>query len=374
MPWRKVTVMSQRTEFVIFAKVEGCNRSELCRRYGISRKTGYKWISRFCVEGTEGLSDRSRRPLDSPRKTSDEVVQAVLNIRKNHPAWGARKIHARLNAMGVVGVPAPSTITGILKRHGFINPENSVKHKAWQRFEAEAANDLWQMDFKGQFEAAEGPCHPLTVLDDHSRYSLGIQACKNQTDNTVREQIRQIFSCYGLPRRILVDNGSPWGSDAQHPYTALTVWLMRLGIIVSHSRPYHPQTLGKDERFHRSLKAEVVQYCKGLSFDECQRRFDEWRDIYNFYRPHDSLNMNVPANRYQISPRRFDGETPSIDYSPDDHVRKVYEGGKISFSNREFRVGKGFKGQYIALRPTQTDGILDVYFCNQKIKQIHLSD
>jgi transposase InsO family protein len=267
-------------------------------------------------------------------------------------------------------VPAASTITAILHRHGRIDPEESVKHKAWRRFEARAPNDLWQMDFKGHFAAGDGRCHPLTVLDDHSRYALGLEACDNEQTGTVKERLTRIFRRYGLPRELLVDNGSPWGLDGGHPYTSLTVWLLRLGLRVIHSRPYHPQTLGKDERFHRTLGSELLKYCQGLPLARCQQRFDDWRLIYNLERPHEALEMAVPASRYRVSSRSFPERLPPVEYGPGDAVRKVQSEGWISFRGREFRLSKAFRGECVALRPTSSDGIWEVVFCDQKITQI----
>lgn len=373
MPWKAITIMSQRKEFVALASAENANISELCRRFDISRKTGYKWIERFRAEGDPGMAERSRRPKSTPVITPEEMERAVVRVRKRHCSWGGRKICKRLKDLGWQGVPAPSTITDILKRKGLLDPRESGKHQAWQRFEAEAPNDLWQMDFKGHVPVADGRCHPLTVLDDHSRYSLGIQACSNERDQTVRNQLVTIFRRFGMPKRLLVDNGSPWGSanpDAR--YTALTVWMMRIGITVVHSRPYHPQTMGKDERFHRTLKAEVLQYCSHLNIADCQKRFDEWRNIYNYERPHESLLLEVPGSRYRPSNRSYTEELPPIEYGPDDTVRKVDQ-GRISFHCRRLRISKAFNGDYIALRPTNTDGVYDVMFCNHKIDEIDLT-
>lgn len=374
MPWKLVTIMSQRKEFVRLAMQEGANLSALCKGFGISRKTGYKWIKRFRESGDAGLPDRSRKPHRSPKRTVPGIEKEVIEVRRANPTWGSRKIRSRLQVRGQIETPAASTITAILHRHGLIDPEEAAKHKAWQRFEAEAPNDLWQMDFKGHFPASRGRCHPLTVLDDHSRYSLGLEACGDERDLTVRERLRIMFARYGLPLRILVDNGSPWGSDREHPHTRFTVWLMRLGIKVSHSRPYHPQTLGKDERFHRTLKAEVLHSCQGLDLSACQRKFDDWRFRYNHERPHEALGMAAPVSRYRQSLRSFPTTLPPIEYGPGDWVRKVVEGGFIFFRNRAYRIGKAFTGEHVALRPTLTDGIIDVYFGTHKIAQINLRD
>ena len=372
MPWKEVTAMSLRLEFVRLALTEGANVAQLCRRFGVSRKTGYKWMERFLAEGAQGLANRSRRPRTSPRRTEPGMADAVLDVREEQPAWGGRKIRKVLENRGWANVPAASTITTILKRYGQIDPAESVKHTPWQRFEAEAPNALWQMDFKGHFPVAEGRCHPLTVLDDHSRYSLGLRACANEHTLTVRGHVEALFRHYGLPLTMLVDNGPPWGADARHRYTPLTVWLIRQGVEVVHSRPGHPQTLGKDERFHRSLKAEVVQYCIGLSLEACQKRFDAWRDIYNFHRPHEALRMKVPADRYRPSDRPYREQPPAVEYGADDAVRRVQQGGWISYRGQEYSVPKAFRGERVAVRPTITDSLMDVYYGHQRIAQIDL--
>lgn len=374
MPWKELTPMSQRKEFVNLALTDGANMARLCRRFEISRKIGYKWLARYGEAGEAGLADRSRRPHHSPGETREALVAGVLALRAAHPAWGGRKIRARLQVQGWTQVPAASTITAILHRHGLIAPEESAKHKAWRRFEAEAPNDLWQMDFKGHFEAAGGRCHPLTVLDDHSRYALGLEACADERRHTVQQRLTAIFRRYGLPRKMLMDNGPPWGTEGQADYSALTVWLLRLGVKVGHSGPYHPQTLGKDERFHRTLKAEVLQYCRGLELARCQARLDAWRLVYNLERPHEALGMAAPVSRYRESHRSFPAQLPALEYGPGDLVRKVSIIGEITFRNRSFRMGKAFRGETVALRPTVTDSLWEVYFGQHRIARINLRE
>jgi transposase InsO family protein len=366
--------MSQRKEFIKLAMVDGANLARLCQGFNISRKTGYKWLARYLGGGEVGLQDRCRRPRASPWVTPPEMEAAVLGVREAHPAWGGRKIRARLQALGFEAVPAASTITAILHRHGKIDPAEALKHRAWQRFEAQAPNDLWQMDFKGHVAMAQGRCHPLTVLDDHSRYALGLEACADERTATVKERLTRIFRRYGLPRKMLMDNGSPWGADWEHPYTPLTVWLLRLGLRVIHARPYHPQTLGKDERFHRTLKAEVLTYCQGLELPQYQPRFDAWRQIYNLERPHEALGLAVPASRYLVSPRRFQETLPPLEYGPGDQVRKVQAEGWISFRGQDLHLGRAFRGEVVALRPTSSDGVWEVVFCSQRITKIDLKN
>ena len=370
MPWRQVTPMSEKREFISLAEREGANISRLCRYFQVSRKTAYKWLKRYEREGAMGLKDRSRRPRRSPGQTPPVLQDAVLRLREAHPAWGGRKIRARLQQLGWATVPAASTITAILRRQGLIDPAESGKHQAWQRFEAERPNDLWQMDFKGHFAAATGRCHPLTVLDDHSRYALGLEACADERRKTVRERLTAIFRRYGLPRRMLMDNGPPWGTEGQADYSVLTVWLLRLGVEVGHSRPYHPQTLGKDERFHRTLEAELLQYCRGLGLGVCQQRFEAWRQTYNLERPHEALGLAPPVSRYRESPRSFPETLPEWEYGPGDQVRKVQAEGWFSFRGREFHVSKAFRGQALALRPSLRDGVWDVFFGPHRLGQI----
>lgn len=373
MPWQEVSTMSLRKEFIMLANQESANVSELCRRFEISRKTAYKWLSRFDETGHEGLRDRSRRPHRSNRRTPQSVEQRVLSLRDAHPAWGGRKIKRRLEDLGHTALPSVSTLTEILRRHGRLDSAESAKHTAWQRFEHDAPNRLWQMDFKGHFAIGAGRCHPLTVLDDHSRYALRLEACGNQQGNTVQAKLTEAFRRYGIPERMTMDNGSPWGSDIEHPYTPLTAWLMRLGIRVSHSRPYHPQTQGKDERFHRTLDVEVLRGNVFHDLSHCQRRFDQWRHVYNLERPHEAIGMAVPASRYRQSERSFPETLPPIEYGQDDIVRKVQAKGAIHYRGGIIKVSKAFHGYPVALRSTNEEGRMQVYFCQQCIAKVDLS-
>ncbi len=373
MSWKEVSIVSLRKEFVMLAISNNSNIRELCSSYGITPRTGYKWLRRFKAQGEEGLADHSRRPVHSPSQTPPDIEQAVLDVRTKHPAWGGRKIRAYLLARGHERLPSPSTITAILKRHGGIDPQEAAKHSPWQRFEHEAPNKLWQMDFKGHFPISSGRCHPLTVLDDHSRFALGLEACGDERGETVKERLTAIFRRYGLPERILADNGGPWGYDGDHPYTSLSIWLLRLDIGVSHGRAYHPQTQGKDERFHRTFKAEVLKDYSFIDLQGCQKAFDSWRDIYNLERPHEALKLATPASRYRLSPRSFPEVLPAIEYGPDDVVRKVQDQGRISFRGRRFGIGKAFIGSPVALRPTLDDHIWEVFFCHHKVATIDLN-
>jgi transposase InsO family protein len=379
MPWKESTLMSERQAFIAQALQPGANVSQLCRVYGISRKTGYKWLARFADKGKAGLADRSRRPQHSPRQSQAELERLVVSARQQFPSWGGRKLKRYLENQGQQDVPAASTITAILRRHGYLDETESAKRRAWQRFEREQPNELWQMDFKGDFDCGDGShCYPLTILDDRSRYLLGVFACANQQRETVKGHLTSVFRQYGLPQCILTDNGPPWGTETppyqpRRTYTRLGVWLLRLGISITHGRPAHPQTQGKLERLHRSLNEEVLQRSSLAHLAHCQSAFDAWRTIYNTLRPHEAHQLNVPADYYTPSPRPFPDLVPDIDYPSADQVRRVQKDGVISFRGRRWRVGKAFAGHPVALRhdPLQ-DGVFAVYFCQTIIHSLDI--
>lgn len=326
-----------------------------------------------CQQGRAGLADRSRRPHASPHQTAPALEHAVVALRQAHPCWGGRKLSRRLQDLGHPAL-APSTITAILHRHDLITPAASAAATPWQRFEHAAPNDLWQMDFKGPFPTSAGPCHPLTVLDDHSRFNLGLRACADQRTTTVQAQLTAIFRHYGLPVRLNVDNGAPWGAPSQPgQLTTLGMWLVRLGIRLSFSRPYHPQTNGKDERFHRSLKAEVLNGRHFATHGQAQAAFDHWRGIYNRQRPHEALQLATPVTRYRVSPRAYPEQLPAIEYGPHDTVVTVKWLGEIRFRGRRFKVSAPLRGYPVAIRPEgQNEGLYEVFFVHHKLMQIDL--
>jgi transposase InsO family protein len=372
MPWQESSVMELRQEFVALAQQEGVRLAELCRRYGISRKTGYKWLARAAA-GEPDWSDHSRRPHTSPRITAPAIEAAVLALRDAHPAWGGRKLHHALARQGVVQpVPAPSTITAILRRHDRLAPSERPVH-AWQRFEHAAPNALWQIDFMGQPDLPLDKVHPLTVLDDHSRFALVVAACRQETAEVVRAHLSWAFGRYGLPQRILADNGAPWGTAAAGGLTALEAWWLQLGIEVSHGRPAHPQTQGKLERLHRTMWAEVKGIRDLPDLATAQARFDAWRAGYNHQRPHEALGYAVPADRYRPSPRPFPDSAPPIVYGPDDAVRRVSKPGRISFRGREVFISHGLIGQPVAIRPTEVAEVYAVWFCQRQVAVIDLA-
>src|SRR5512143_2256576 len=290
MPFRERSIVLEREEFCRLASDVGANFRALCRGWGISPTTGYKWLGRWQSTGRPGLADRPRRPQRSPARCEASVEEQILAVRREHPAWGGRKIRHVLVKAGFAAVPAASTITAVLRRHGLLDGPRAGMARAYQRFEREHPNELWQMDFKGHFATAQGRCHPLTVLDDHSRYALVLSACANEQGETVRERLEQAFRRYGLPQRILTDNGPPWGAAGVEAHTPLTVWLLDLDV---------------------------------ANLADCHAAFDTWREVYTPRRPHEALEMKTPIDRYPPSSRSMPATIEPPDYDQKLAVRKV---------------------------------------------------
>ena len=375
MPWKESTAMEERKRFIQEAKTGSTTLTRLCQQFGISRQTGYKWLKREREEGEQGLQDRSRKPKSSPLQSPAEVEAEVIRIRDKHPVWGGRKIRKIMEREGKVPVPSASTITAILRRYHRIDLEESRKREAFIRFEYDEPNQLWQMDFKGHFRLLDGEyCHPLTIVDDHSRFLVGLKACPNERALTVQKQLSQVFEQYGLPQRILTDNGSPWGDEKESPFTFLTTWLMQLGVDVIHSRAYHPQTNGKNERFNRTLLEEVIARQGFENLDEAQAFFDQWSTVYNTYRPHEALNFEVPSSRYEPSKQCFPSSLPLAEYGPLEIVRKTDRKGVFTYEGHKLRLEKAFPSKEVVIRPAKAAGVIEVYFYNNKIARFDLRE
>jgi transposase InsO family protein len=313
------------------AQQPGVHVAELCRRFEISPKTGYKWINRYRQHGEAGLLDQFRRPLNSPSSSLPALEPAVLALHETYPAWGSRKLRSLLP--DTVVRPHHSTIEAILRRHGRpLRYGTRPDTRAPSRFEREAPNELWQIDFKGHFAlfGQSARCHPLTLLDDHSRFALCLADCADEQRQTVQQQLIRVFRRYGLPRRITSDNGPLWGALARAGLSALQAWLMCLGIRVSHSKPYHPRTQGKLERFHQTLKRELL---------------------------HDA-HFTYPET------------LPPVEYEPGERVLKVRSKGQIHLKGRAVFISEGLAGEYVAVRPANQDGFLDIIFINKTVRQI----
>lgn len=371
MPWKEETVENQRGTFVRRANEAGCNFSALCREFQITRKTGYKWLERY--RSGETLSDQSKAPLHHPLKTSREVEELILSVRSNHPTWGARKILRHLADKGNTGLPVPSTATSILKRNGFIPPEESARHTAFQRFVRDAPNDLWQMDFKGHFAMMDGNrCHPLTVKDDHSRNLLCLDAYDNERWENVKGSLNRIFLHNGLPNAILCDNGAPWG-DNHGGYTPFELWMMQMDVLPIHGRPLHPQTQGKEERFHRTLNEDLLKRIPIRDLAHAQQLFDSYRMEFNTERPHSALNLDVPAKHYRKSLRKLPDVLKEPEYDVGKTLRKVNCKGYISIRNHRYYLSETFAGRYMELLP-QDGNTIAVCYGNFVVARIDLDE
>jgi transposase InsO family protein len=374
MPWKDQSLVTIRREFVTRATQEGVNMTVLCRQYGISRKTGYKWRHRgaAATETETALADQPRTPHQQPRRTAAEMEAAVVAMRDRYPTWGGRKLEVKLRERGLVGVPRPSTITAILQRHGVIAPR--VRHPpATRRFEHALPHDLWQMDFMGHRDlVVAGRVHPLTILDDHSRVLLSLSACPHERLDLVWQLLTACFARYGLPRAILTDNGPPWGTSGEQGITRFDAWLVRLGIELWHGRPYHPQTQGKVERIHETISVEVFGTRTFRDLPMAQAVFDAFRMTYNTERPHEALGYAVPMSRLAPSPRLLPDALPVPVYAPDDAVRRVRSQGAIGFANRSWFISRGLIGEDVAVRPTVREGCFTVHFWHRQVGQIDL--
>jgi transposase InsO family protein len=360
MPWQECSVESERMAFVVAAQQEAGSIAELCRQFGISRPTGYRWLQR--AQAGAPLTNQSRRPYGSPRQTPEAIEQRVLELRQLHPAWGGRKLHHRLRAEGLADVPAPSTITAILRRHGQLTP--IPPRRDFLRFEHPEPNLVWQMDFMGHrpLDGGGGRVHPFCLLDDHSRFALDLVACPNQQQPTVQVALTAVFRQYGLPAAILCDNGSPWGTAGMGGLSRLAAWLLRLGVEPWHGRPYHPQTQGKVERFHGTIAREVFARQRPTTLAEAQAHFDAFRMSYNHERPHEALDHATPVSRYTPSARAFPETLPPVVYDPGTLVRTVKAHGSISWKGRRHFVSRGLVGEPVALQPTEDPAVWSVVY------------
>ena len=360
MSWETKTVMEQRKQFVLDASAEDANISELCRQYGISRKTGHKWINR--AELGLPLCDQSRRPNRQPSKTADNIEQEIIQLRLQHPSWGGKTIRAALEAAGVEGLPSDKTCCNILKRNGLVDPAESTKHTAFQRFEKERCNEMWQTDFKGDFLLGNGVrCYPLTILDDHSRFSIRIDP--KDSASGVKESFILAFQEYGLPNSVLSDHGTQFGG-VHNGLSTFDRFLMDLDIQPIHGRIMHPQTQGKIERFHRTLKQEALRV-KPANMAEAKTQLEKWRWLYNEVRPHHALGMKTPASVYVPSTRLYYEPKPYI-YEEGAKLIKVNNWGFLRFGPIQLFLSESMADTRVEIRFAEND-TFSVIYRNYKI-------
>jgi len=373
MPWEERTVRMSRETFVAEVKAGEKSKSQICREYGITRRTGDKWLKRD--ESGEGLEDRSKAPFHVANKTPPEKESKILAVREAHPAWGPRKIRQFLANKGETDLPAKSTIGNILSRSGCVSEAASKAATPYKRFQRESSNELWQADFKGHFGMKDGNrCYPLTVLDDYSRFSLCIDAKENERRTGVMQSFERLFSENGLPDALLCDNGNPWGNSQATGYTLFEVWLMEYGVLPIHGRIMHPQTQGKEERFHRTMKAELLNLTEIENMAHAQMCFNAFRNCYNHERPHEALSMGVPATFYCPGKRGKPERITAWEY-PNGHVlRKVKSTGYFNFGSQGYFLSEAFADKTIAVRESSLENCINVYFRGFRIGRINVKE
>lgn len=361
MPWKEETVKKNRETFVKQVLAGEKSKSALCREYGISRPTGDKWLKRF--NNGEPMDDRSRAPFHTANRTDAETERLIVELRHKHPATGAVKLKRMLENSQTIAIPSSSTVNAILKRNGCITKEASLAATPCTRFERDAPNKLWQADFKGHFSMSNGErCHPLGILDDHSRFCLGLIAQSNEGLEDTRQSFEKVFREYGLPECLLCDNGNPWGNSQSTGFTKFEVWLMDLGVQTKHGRIKHPQTQGKQERFNGSLEREWFKYHTMADLTDSQAQLDEYRRLYNEERPHHALKLDVPNEHYTVSERRFPSRIRDWEYPTGYDVRKVKKTGYITYGNQGYYLSEGLGCSTIALSPSEKDGVMLIHY------------
>lgn len=364
MPWESKTVEELRKEFIIASKTTS-NFSSLCREFGITRKTGYKWIAR--AEETNDLSDRSHARKNISNKTDKETENLILSVRKDNPAWGGKTIRQVLVNQGHEDLPCVKTCNNILKRNGCISEEESLKHKPFVRFERDKCNQMWQTDFKGDFALLDGTrCFPLDILDDHSRFSIKIAAKPNTLG--VADSFREAFYEYGMPDSVLSDNGWTF-RGFRNGYTHFEKWLMNHDILPIHGRIMHPQTQGKIERFHRTMKTELLNQNKFKDILDADRGLQEWRMKYNNIRPHEALNMKCPAEVYIPSDRTYIDNIKKFEYGGQHHVIKVNSWGYVRFNGWQVYLSETMINENIEFRPNPRGDSFFACYRNFKIAE-----
>jgi putative transposase len=373
MPWKDLSPMNQKTQFVSEYLRHSLSFTELCQRYHISRKTGYKWIARFEADGPSGLADRSRRPHSSPEQTPETLRLAIIEARRRHPSWGAKKLLKLLERKEPqTAWPSRWTICEILKREGLVRAKTKrrkVGHPGKPTSIVEAPNELWCVDFKGQFKTRDGRyCYPLTVTDSYSRYLIGCQGLLSTETLGAKEVFTRLFKKYGLPAAIRSDNGTPFASTALGRLSSLSVWWIRLGIRPELIEPGKPQQNGQHERMHRTLKAETTRPPEA-NLEKQQRLFNRFMREYNEVRPHEGIEMKTPSTLYKDSPLLLPKEVPELVYPAHYETRLVSKNSGIRWNSQWVAVSQTCAGLHVGLE--QVDhGLWDVYLGPVKLGRL----
>lgn len=373
MPWSQTSTMDQKTQFIADYLHDCLTFAELCDLYGISRKTGYKWVNRYLTEGPAGLEDQTRRPRSSPTETPAYIVSALIEARQRHPSWGAKKILA-LVAKKHPRWPLPhrSTVCDILKRHGLVpkrRHRRHIGHPGKPTTVVTAPNDLWAADFKGEFKTGDGLyCYPLTITDTDSRFLLACQSLHSTAVADAKPVFTRVFKEFGLPNRIRCDNGVPFATNTLARLSRLSAWWVRLGVLPEFIEPGKPQQNGRHERMHKTLKAEATRP-PGATLRAQQRKFNAFRDQFNHLRPHEALDQQTPASRYQPSTRPMPDRLPALEYPDRFELRYVSANGGIRWRSDWINVSIVCAGEYVGLEEID-DGIWNVYFGPLKLGRL----
>jgi len=370
MPWKETCAVDERIEFVRAVLDSGETKAELCRRYGITRRTGYKWLGRFDQSGRDGLEDRSSVPHRHPNEVALELIDKVLALRMEHMTWGPRKLRAVLQQRHPeVDWPVTSTLGAILKRHGLVVDRRRRPRTPpyTQPFAGcDSPNRTWCADFKGWFRTGDGTCcYPLTLTDAYSRYLLRCQALERPDGNLTQSVFEAAFREYGMPLVIRTDNGTPFASKALGGLSRLSRWWLKLGIWPERIQPGKPQQNGRHERMHRTLKQETARPPQGTMARQ-QRRFDEFQREFNQERPHEAMNQRPPAEFYQASPRRYPARVPSPEYGDTMQVRSVRPDGQIKWKGRLVFLSEALAGEPVGLDALE-EGTWVPYFCHMPL-------
>lgn len=378
MPWKETDVMNLRTEFVLRA-LRGLEPfGELCNEYDISRKTGYKWKSRFMEQGLDGLVDQTRKPCKSPSQVGENTVCQIVRLKLAHPKWGPAKIRQLLaRSDWEADLPSESTFKRILDKAGLVRHRRRRKAAEQGRIEnrvkTERPNQVWTIDFKGWWYTQDrNRFEPLTIRDDFSRYILCAQAMANSRGDTVREQFDRVFQKHGLPEVIRSDNGSPFAaSSAPFGLSRLSSWWLTLGIDLDRIEPGRPDQNGGHERMHRDIAVELESSAE-VDMPTQQASLDMWRKTFNHERPHAAIGMQVPAELYQSSTRPYEPEEVELCYPLGNLVRKVRRNGSIKIYSKDIPISKALCGYHIGLEPLTVDR-LAVWFCRLRLGEVDLS-
>lgn len=349
MAWRTTNVQEQRMKFVVVASRKERSLTQLCTEFGISRPTGYSWLKRYQAEGIRGMQERSRRPYHSPERTEVALEKRAVELRRERPDWGARKIQHLLREEGI-RLPA-STIHRIFLRHELVR-DCDRQPIAVKRFERAQPNQLWQMDFKGP-KGWNQPLGPLSVLDDHSRYALALENTRSTQAQGVQAVLERVFRENGVPEEMLMDHGTPWfNTQGRLGWSQFTVWLMDQDVALHFSGYRHPQTQGKVERFHRSLTAALLR--RGTPQEEQRQSWlDAFRHEYNCMRPHEALQMRTPHQIWHKSLRRYRESAAPWEYPSGSEVKEVDSIGQFRLNHRRHYISKALAGRQVGLVEAQ---------------------